>query len=627
MVDGHFYFKLIISRIINAKGCDTIKSVRKTFSEIKTQLVLGGKVLKLVFEASPKWASFYFGTSFLNSVTPAATFYLGKISVDAVIAAIQSPTQEKIQYIIFLTFANLALQTINSLFSGLAQHGYDIAKDLLNKHTFTKVYNHAAELDLAYFESPRFHDELEKVRQGLGYRPEQAMNLIVEFLSSIAGLISLSLLLIKIGFWAPIVLIILSLPRLVYRLKFAYHTYSITDERTPDSRKIWQANYLLTYKDAASEIKTFGLKDYLVNIFTEINNKFIIQNCALSQKQTVYSFLLDLFGNGSYYFLALVIIMKTIAGQLTIGDFTMLTGAIRQYQGVLQGIFAYLSRFYQNNLFLQHYFNFLEIKPNITTPQNPKKLPFDKPITIEFKNVSFGYDQKKLVLKNINLKIADAKNFALVGENGAGKTTLIKLLLRLYDVTDGQILLSGIDIREISLDNLRQALSVIFQDFQRYEMTVRENIAFGDIKRIKETDKIIEAAKLSGASTFVEKLPKKYDAVLGKYFEEGVDLSGGEWQKIALARAFFSDAPILIMDEPTASLDPKSEYEVFKNLVAHTKNKSLILISHRFSTVRLADEIIVLDKGQIVEQGSHEELMNLSGKYAKLYNLQAKWYK
>lgn len=601
--------------------------MKKTFSEIKTQLVLGGKVLKLVFEASPKWASFYFGTSLVNSLIPAMTFYLGKISIDAVISAVQSPTAEKINFIILLTIANLALQTVNSLFANLAIHGYDIAKDLLNKHTFTKVYNHAAELDLGYFESPRFHDELEKVRQGLGYRPEQAMNLLVDFLSSIGGLISLSFLLIKVGFWAPLVLIILSIPRLIYRLKFAYHTYSITDDRTPQSRKIWQANWLLTYKDSAAEIKTFGLKNYLVNIFTEINDKFMVQNRALSKKQNTYSFFLDFFGNGSYYLLTLVIIMQTIAGKLTIGDLTMLTGTIRQYQNVLQGIFTYLSRFYENNLFLQHYFAFLDIKPNIKSPENPKKLSLAEPIVIEFKNVSFGYDKNKPVLKNVNLKIANARNFALVGENGAGKTTLIKLLLRLYDVTEGHILLNDIDIREISLENLRQALSVIFQDFQRYEMTVRENISFGDVRRINETNKIIEAAKLSGASEFVEKLPKKYDAILGKYFEEGVDLSGGEWQKIALARAFFSDAPILIMDEPTASLDPKSEYEVFKNLVVHTKNKSLILISHRFSTVRLADEIIVLDKGQIVEQGSHEQLMTLNGKYAKLYNLQAKWYK
>lgn len=601
--------------------------MRKTLSEIKTQLVLGYKVLKLVFESSPKWASFYFGTSFLNSVTPTATFYLGKISVDAVIAAINSPTQANINFVILLAVANLALQTVNSLFSNLAQHGYDIVKDLLTAHTFTKVYHHAAELDLAYFESPRFHDELEKVRQGLGYRPEQAMNLVVEFLSSLAGLFSLSFLLIKVGWWAPPVLIVLSLPRLIYRMKFAYHTYSITDERTPQSRKIWQVNWLLTYKDAAAEIKTFNLKDYLVGIFTKINNQFIAQNRALSKKQTVYSFFLDLFGNGSYYLLALVIIMQTIQNKLTIGDFTMLTGVIRQYQSVLQGIFAYLSRFYQNNLFLQHYFSFLDMKPHIRSPKNPQKIGLSKPVTIEFKNVTFGYDPGKPVLKNINLKIADAKNFALVGENGAGKTTLIKLLLRLYDPTEGQILINNVDIRELDLNQLRQILGVIFQDYQRYEMTVKENVAFGNIARIGQTNKVIEAARLSGASEFVEKLPKKYDSILGKYFEEGVDLSGGEWQKIALARAFFSDAPILIMDEPTASLDPKSEYEVFNNLIKSTKNKSLILISHRFSTVRLADEIIVLHKGEIAEQGAHEELMKLNGRYAKLYDLQAKWYK
>ncbi len=230
-------------------------------------------------------------------------------------------------------------------------------------------------------------------------------------------------------------------------------------------------------------------------------------------------------------------------------------------------------------------------------------------------------------LKNINLKISDAKNFALVGENGAGKTTLVKLILRLYDVTSGQILINGIDIREISLENLRSSVSTIFQDFMRYETTVKENIGFGKIDKINDEKGIIEAAKLARADEFIEKFKDKYDTMLGKYFEKGEELSGGQWQKIALARAFFSHAPVLILDEPTASLDPKSEYDVFRNLISHTTRKSLILISHRFSTVRLADEIIVLHKGEIVEQGSHEDLIKLDGRYAKLYNLQAKWYK
>jgi ATP-binding cassette subfamily B protein len=594
--------------------------MRKTVSEIKTQLVLGVKVLKLVFEASPKWASFYFGTTLISSIVPTFGFYLGKLTIDAILA-------RDITLVLLYAATGLGINTVNSIFNNLSGFGYNIMKDYLNRYSTEKVLLKSAELDLAYFENPKFHDQLEKVQREISYRPQQAMDLVVETVSSIAGAISLSVLLFQLSIWAPIILVALSIPRFIFRLKHAYWTFSITDSRSPFNRKIGQIIYLLTHKDSATEVKVFNLKNFALNIFNKLNDQFANENKALAKKLTIYSSFLDLLGNLSYYGLSIFAAIQTIFGQLTLGDLTMITGAIRQYQSVLQGIFTYMARFYENNLFLQHYFSFIELRPTITNSTHPTKINISKPLTIEFKNVSFGYEPEKLILKNVNLKISDAKNFALVGENGAGKTTLVKLILRLYDVTSGQILINGVDIKEIDLINLRQNLGTIFQDFMKYEMTVKENIGFGKIDKINDTKGIIEAAKLAGADEFIETFPDKYDTMLGKYFQKGEELSGGQWQKIALARAFFSDAPVLIMDEPTASLDPKSEYDVFRNLISHTTHKSLILISHRFSTVRLADEIIVLDKGQIVEQGSHEKLMELNGKYAKLYNLQAKWYK
>lgn len=601
-------------------------TMRKT-AEIKNQLILGFKVLKMVFEASPLWASFYFGTSAINSVIPTLGFYIGKILIDAIVAASKNPSQENVILILEITTLGLVINLVNSVFGSLARHGYDVMKDLLNKHVINKVLAKSAELDLSYFENPKFHDQLEKVHREISYRPSQAMDIVVEGASSLIGIISLSFLLFRLAFWAPALLIVLSIPRFVYRMKFTYYTYSITDNRTPLSRRVNQIIWLLTGRDAAAEIKAMGLKNYFVSMFNKLNDAFIAENRDLSVKQNFYNFLLDLLGDLSYYALYLFTAVQTIYSKITLGDFTMFTATIRQYQNSLQGVFAYIARFYETTLFLQHYFDFVELKPNIVNSANAQRIDTSKPLRIEFKNVSFGYTPEKMILKKIDLTIADAKNFALVGENGAGKTTLIKLLLRLYDVSSGQILINGVDIREIDLENLHQNIGVIFQDYQHYEMTVRENIGFGDVEKINNIGRIRQAARLSGASEFVEKFDNKYRTMLGKYFEKGEELSGGQWQKIALARAFFKDSKILIMDEPTSALDPKSEYEVFKNLIAHTKNKSLVLISHRFSTVRIADQIVVMHKGEIVEQGSHEELMANNGHYAKLYNLQAKWYK
>ena len=594
--------------------------MHKTFSEIKTQAVLGLKVLKLVFESSPKWASFYFGTTLISSVVPTFGFYLGKLTIDAILA-------RDINLVLLLALAGLGINTLSSAFNNLASYGYNIMKDLLNRYSTEKILVKSAELDLSYFENPKFHDQLEKVQREISYRPQQAMDLVVEGISSVAGAISLSFLLFNLSVWAPFILVALSVPRFVFRLKYAYWTFSITDNRSPFNRKIGQIIYLLTHKDSAAEVKIFNIKKFALGIFNKLNDRFIFENKTLAKKLTIYSSFLDLLGNLSYYGLSLFAAFQTIAGRLTLGDLTMTTGAIRQYQSVLQGIFTYMARFYENNLFLQHYFSFMELKPTIESPASPIKINSEEPLTIEFKNVSFGYEPGKLVLKGINLKISDAKNFALVGENGAGKTTLVKLMLRLYDVTAGEILINDINIRNLDLVALRRLVSGIAQNYMRYEMTVRENIGFGDIDNMSDTKGIKDAAKLAGADEFIEGFKDKYDTMLGKYFEKGEELSGGQWQKIALARAFFSNAPVLIMDEPTASLDPKSEFEVFKNLVTHTKNKSLILISHRFSTVRLADEIIVLHKGEIVEQGTHESLIKQNGRYANLYNLQAKWYK
>ncbi len=601
--------------------------MKKTLSEASHQITLGIKVLRMVFIASPKWASFYFISNALNSAIPTLSFYIYKLIIDATVAAIKTPSPENIRLVLAFVILNFLIDSVGAIFGNFSTYGYDTCKDIFNKFAIGKVLDKAASLDLSFFEDHKFYDQLEKVQRDIYYRPVQVMNTVVNGFSAILGLFSLLFLLTRLAYWAPIAIVTLSLPRLFFRLKYSYWTFSITNSRSPQHRKVNQIIWLLTQTNPAKEIKIFSLKDHFLNFFNKINDQFIAENRSLAKKQNIYSFFLDVAGIMGYFAIGFFTIIQTIFQKISIGDLTMYLGTITQFQRVVHGIIIDIAEFYENNLFLQNFFDFLAYEPKIANVPKPKLINSSSPLEVEFRNVSFGYEPKKMIIKNISFILKDAKNLALVGENGAGKTTLIKLLLRLYDVSSGQILVNGVDIREIEIENLRENVGVIFQDYMRYEVTVRENIGFGDIKKINNIGAIRQAARLSGAAEFIEKFPEKYKTMLGKFFEKGEELSGGQWQKIALARAFFKDAKVLIMDEPTSALDPKSEYEVFKNLIAHTKNKSLILISHRFSTVRLADEIIVLHKGEIIESGSHESLIKQNGHYAKLYNLQAKWYK
>lgn len=606
----------------------------KLYSELSKQITIGYRILKLTFESSPKWATVYVLGNLLNSVTPAITLIVGKRLLDQIVNSIGNPSQENISRIVIITLLLFCTRAANSLFLFISQFGYESVKDYFAPFVMQKVYHQAASLDLSYFDDPKFYDKIEKVQREIGFRPVQAMYQVVDCLSSFAGLASLALIISSLSFWAPIILVLASLPYLIFQLRFSFRSYSITDVRSPENRKIWQINYLLTGKNSSKEIKVFNLHHYLLNIFKNLNLRFIKENRSLSQKQNIGNFLLDMLAIIIYLSMGLYTAFLTISAKLTIGDYTMITVAISQFQGVLGTTINFASRFYENNLFLSHYFEFMDFKPNIVNPANPVFLPPKTPFKIEFKNVFFGYDPKKPILKNLSFTLNDNINLALVGENGAGKSTIVKLILRLYDVTSGKILINGTDIRDIDLQNLRNTIGVVFQDFGQYEVSAKENIAFGDYKSLDSLndeatlEKIKKAARLSGASEFIENFPEKYDTLLGRWWEKGEELSGGQWQKIALARAFFNDhARLLIMDEPTSAQDPKSEFQLFKNLITHTKNKSLILISHRFSTVRLADEIIVLHEGKIIEQGNHKLLMKKNGHYARLYNLQAKWYK
>jgi ATP-binding cassette subfamily B protein len=404
--------------------------------------------------------------------------------------------------------------------------------------------------------------------------------------------------------------------------------YSMLYRYTPERRELDYLRYLGASNESAKEVKIFGIGKYLVDRSRALFERFYAENRHLVIRRAWHGTLLNLIPTGAYYTAYGLIIVRALAGVITVGDLTLLVGAFSRARSIMESLVSGLVGVSEQALFIKDLFDFFETKPQIYSV--PNAIPPPRPIRdgFEFSNVSFAYSgSAKLVLKNINFRFYPEEKIALVGENGAGKTTLAKLLARLYDPSEGRILLDGVDLREYNVEGLRQEIGVIFQDYMRYDALASQNIGFGRIDDFKDQARIVRSAKKSLAADVIDQLPEKYQQMLGRRFEGGVDLSIGQWQKISLARAYMRDAQILILDEPTASLDARAEFDVYQRFVDLTAGKMAILISHRFSTVRMADRILVLENGRIIEQGSHQQLVALAGKYSELFELQAAGYR
>ena len=404
--------------------------------------------------------------------------------------------------------------------------------------------------------------------------------------------------------------------------------YSMLYRYTPERRELDYLRYLGASVESAKEIKIFGLGNYLADRSRKLFEKFYEDNKKLAIKRTWHGGLLNLAPTGAYYIAYSLILVRALSGALSVGDLTLTIGAFSRARSLMESLVSGLAGIAEQSLFIKDLFDFFDTPSLIVS--KPKALPVPQPIRLgfEFENVSFSYaGSTQKVLNNVSFRFDAGEKVALVGENGAGKTTLVKLLARLYDPTEGRILLDGIDLREYDVDNLRHEIGVIFQDYMRYDMLAAENIGFGRIEHAEDQGRIERSAQKSLAAPVIENLPGNYRQMLGRRFEGGLDLSIGQWQKIALARAYMRDAQILILDEPTASLDARAEFEVYQRFVELTAGKMAILISHRFSTVRMADRILVLEQGRIAEQGSHQQLLALGGKYAELFELQAAGYR
>jgi ATP-binding cassette, subfamily B, bacterial len=536
--------------------------------------------------------------------------------------------QSPIPHFWWLVGAEVALALITGLLSRSIDYTDQLLSDRYTYHVSVQVMQQAAQLDLTTYEDPVFYDRLERARAQATDRLAmiQQMGRLFQF---VVLTIIWSGVLIYRSPWMILLLIAGVLPAFFGETHFAFLGYAKNFRQTPAKRQMDYLRQVGGSKEAAKELKLFNLSNYLTDRFKSLSKNIYEEDVALSRKKLIWGGLLSLISTLGYYGAYVFAIYEAVIGRYpTIGVFSLITLAIQQSSTNFQQAFSTASGIADQALFLTDLIAFFEMKATVQT--KPNALPAPRPIRrgFEFRNVSFAYPgTERRVLKNFNFHLDRGQRIALIGENGQGKTTVVKLITRLYDPTEGEILLDGIDLREYSLEDLHREMGVIFQDFMRYEMTARENIAVGRIDVPHSEEEIEDAAHKSLAEGVIARMPGGYDQMLGRRFEGGVDLSGGEWQKIALARAYLRNAQLLILDEPTAALDAKSELEVFERFAELTEGKMALLISHRFSTVRMADRIVVLEGGQLVEEGTHQQLMALGARYAGMFEMQAASYR
>ena len=582
-------------------------------------------VLKIVWESGPLVVTLGLVFRLISALMPVAATWIAARILDIVrIVLSHQPIPTRLWWLVGAEFAV-------ALFTGLVTRGIDYLDALLadkyTRHVSIRVMQHASSLDLIAYEDPVFYDRLERARvqatdrlgmiQSIGRLVQQVIT---------AG--SFSIAIFVFSPWLLFLLIMGILPAFVGESHFAFLGYAKNFRQTPAKRELDYLRQLGGSREAAKELKLFGLRKFLVDRFTTLSDQIYEQDVNLARRRLVAGAFLSMIGTAGYYGAYLYIIWRTVEGAIGFGTMAFLTGAIMQASTAIQQIFSTLSSIADQALFLTDLLAFFGMRPTIRS--KPNALPAPRPIVrgFEFRHVSFRYPgTERMVLNDLNLWLHSRERVALIGENGEGKTTLVKLLTRLYDPTEGQILLDGIDLREYDLDDLYREIGVIFQDFMRYEMTARDNIAVGKIEEANNLDLLKAAADKSMADDVIRRLPLQYQQQLGRRFDNGMDISGGEWQKLALARAYLRDAQFLILDEPTAALDARSEYEVFQRFAELTAGKAALFISHRFSTVRMADRIIVMEKGRITEDGDHDQLFRLGGRYAEMFELQAANYR
>ena len=582
-------------------------------------------IFRMVWEASPRIVVANISVRVIVALLPLAMLAVTKVVIDAIYQYMAQKAALP-SYFWWLVGAEFGLACVSTILVRVGDYCDTVLADKYAKHVSIRIMEHASRLDLTSYEDPTFQDKLERARvQGTDrvLMIQAAGRLVQQAVTTVSMAASICFF----SPWILVALVACVVPAFIGETHFAFLGYSLSFAQTPARREMEYLRVLGGSKESAKELKLFGLGQYLVERFTNLAMRLHKETARLARRRLFVGSLLTLLGTLGYYGTYAFVIYQTVTGVLTIGTLTLLSGAIAAASSNLQMVFSTFSTIADQALFIGDLLDFFAVKPAVLSKPNALRAPQPIKQGFEFRNVSFAYPNGRQVLHNVSFNLAPGERIALVGENGQGKTTIVKLLTRLYDPTGGKILLDGVDLREYDQEDLWREIGVIFQDFMRYDMTATENIAMGRIEERNNTFRIRSAAHKSLAEDVIRKLPKGFDQQLGCRFDGGTDLSGGEWQKLALARAYLREAQVLILDEPTASLDARSEHEVFERFAELTRGKMAMLISHRFSTVRMADRIFVLQDGRIAEEGPHEQLMQNGGRYAEMFELQAASYR
>ena len=593
--------------------------------------------VRLVWDSSPTLATTSFLLRLVRAVVPVLALYVGKLIVDAVVAEARLPHAGwspadwiasgrlvKVGGLVAIEFGLVVATDFSSRLSSLVD---SLLAETYSNFASIRLMEKAATLDLEQFESSDQQDRLDRARRQVTGRTA-LLGLVFGQIQDILAAASFMIGLMAYWPWLIVLMLIALVPSLLAEVKFNAQSYRLDYFRTPERRQLDYVRYLGSSIETAKEVKLFGLDRFLIERFRRFAEAMFLDNRRLAARRALWGGLFAMFGTVAYYVAYGAIIWRTMAGAFTLGDMTFLVGSFLRLKSLLDGLLIGFSQVAAQALYLDDLFSFFEIRPRIVSPDHPLPAPERIRSGFVFEDVGFRYEgAERWAVRHLDLEIAAGEVLALVGENGAGKTTIVKLLSRLYDPTEGRIRLDGRDLRDYDLGELRKRVGVVFQDFVRFHFTAAENIAIGRVEAAGDRDRIEQAADRSLADAVIARLPLGLEQPLGRRFQGGVDLSGGEWQKIAIARAYMRDADALVLDEPTSALDARSEYEVFQRFRDLSAGKTTLLISHRFSTVRMADRIIVLDEGRIVEEGSHQALLKRGGRYAEMFELQAAGYR
>mgnify|MGYP006266153895 CR=1 FL=1 len=597
------------------------KNFREQFSALRNL----PPFFRLIWQTSPTYTLINIGLRLIKSVIPLTMLYVGKLIIDEIVVLIDLTNPDPTAL-----WWYLGIELGLAILSEVINRGITLVDillgDLFSNRTSVDIIRHAAKLDMYQFENPEFYDKLERARRQTSSRTA-LMTQVLQQTQDTITVLTLGAGLIAFNPWLILILFLAVIPSFLGESHFNQRKYSLTRSWTPERRELDYIRYIGASDTTAKEVKIFNLSDFLAHRFEQLAHQYYLANRKIAVQRAAWGVFLSTLGTLAYYGAYVVIALQTISGAITLGTLTFLTGSFSRMRNMLQAIMNRFSRITESALYLQDLFDFLALQPSILSAPDSRPFPEELREGFTFEQVGFRYPgTDKWAVRHVSFTLRKGEKLALVGENGAGKTTLVKLLARLYDPTEGRILVDGIDLRQIDLTSLRRNIGIIFQDYIRFQLKAKENIAVGNIEQLQQQDFIEDAAQKSMANEVIDQLPERYEQFLGKRFKDGVDLSGGQWQKVALGRAYMRDAQLLILDEPTSALDARAEHEVFLRFSELIAGKTAVLISHRFSTVRMADRILFLEQGQILELGSHEELLEKDGKYAELFHLQAQGY-